>query len=68
MSVSARNQITGTVQSIKQDEIMAEVVVKLQSGEELVSVITSASAQRLGLSSGKQVTIVIKSTDVMLEN
>lgn len=66
MQVSARNQITGTVAHIKRDDVMAEVTVKLPGDTELVSVITAESAQRLGLEVGKQVVIVIKSTDVML--
>lgn len=66
MQVSARNQVVGTVQHIKQDDVMAEVTVRLAEGVELVSVITASSAQRLGIQVGKQVTLVIKSTDVML--
>lgn len=66
MEVSARNQIKGTVKSVNADQVMAEVVITLPGGTELVSVITAASAQRLGLAVGKEVTIVIKSTDVML--
>lgn len=66
MEVSARNQIKGTVKSVNADQVMAEVVITLPGGTELVSVITAASAQRLGLTVGKEVTIVIKSTDVML--
>lgn len=66
MEVSARNQITGTVKSITSDQVMAEVVVTLPGGAELVSVITAASAQKLNLAEGKEVMVVIKSTDVML--
>lgn len=66
MEVSARNQMKGTVKTVNADQIMAEVVVTLPGGTELVSVITATSAQRLQLAPGKEVTIVIKSTDVML--
>jgi molybdopterin-binding protein len=66
MEVSARNQIKGTIKSMNADDVMAEVVVELPGGSELVSVITAASAQRLQLAAGKTVTILIKSTDVML--
>lgn len=64
--LSARNQLTGTIKSIVTDKIMAEVVVTLDGGQEIVSVITASSAQRLALEVGKQVTVVIKSTEVML--
>lgn len=66
MEVSARNQITGTVKNISNGQVMAEIVVTLPGGAELVSVITVASAQHLKLAVGKEVIVVIKSTDVML--
>ena len=66
MEVSARNQLKGIVKSIETGRIMAEVVVTLSGGEEFVSVITAAAAQRLDLTVGKEVTVVVKSTDVLL--
>lgn len=66
MAISARNELTGTVKSMKKDAIMAEVVVELVGGQEVVSVITAASAESLGLEEGKSVTVVVKSTNVML--
>jgi len=44
---------------------MAEVVVDV-SGNELVSAITRGSVERLGLTGGDRVTVIIKSTEVML--
>jgi molybdopterin-binding protein len=66
MQLSARNQLSGTVKSMAMDGIMAEIVVTVADGVELVSVITKASALRLGLEVGKSVTVVVKSTEVML--
>jgi molybdate transport system regulatory protein len=66
MQISARNQIIGTIKQIKQDAIMAELTIQIEGGAELVSVITASSVQHLGLAEGKQVAVVIKSTDVML--
>lgn len=66
MALSARNQLNGTIQSVKTDAIMAEVVVALEGGQELVSVITASSVQRLKLEVGMRVNVVIKSTEVML--
>ncbi len=66
MKLSARNQIKGTVQSIKADQIMAEVTVALTGGDSLVSVITAEAARNLGLQQGAKVVVVIKSTEVML--
>ncbi len=66
MEVSARNKLVGTVKEIKSDEIMAEVVVTVQGGAELAAVITASSVQRLGIVVGKEVSVVVKATDVML--
>ena len=68
MALSARNQLRGTIKAVTTDKIMAEVVVTLGDGQELVSIITASSVQRLKLEAGQQVTVVIKSTEVMLES
>ena len=66
MELSARNQITATVTSVKLGGVMAEIMVQIAGGQELVSVITRGSAERLNLQAGDQVTVIIKSTEVML--
>jgi molybdopterin-binding protein len=66
MELSARNQLAGTVTAVKLGGIMAEVTVEIAGGQELVSVITRSSAERLRLQTGDQVTVIIKSTEVML--
>jgi molybdopterin-binding protein len=65
MDLSARNQLRGTVRSVTLGTVMAEVVVDVK-GQEIVSVVTRGSAERLGLSEGSAVRVVIKSTDVLL--
>jgi len=65
MEISARNQLKGTVTEVKLGTIMAEVVVDI-GGQEVVSAITRASVERLGIKEGDQVTVIIKSTEVML--
>ena len=65
MQLSARNQLSGTVRSITLGGVMAEVVVDC-GGQEIVSVITRTSAESLGLKEGDAVTVVIKSTEVMV--
>jgi molybdopterin-binding protein len=65
MRISARNQLRGTVKSVKLGNVMAEVVVQIGQ-EEVVSAITRGSAEMLALSAGKPVTVIIKSTEVML--
>lgn len=66
MRLSARNQLVGTVQSIKEGVVTAEVVVRLSGGEEIVSVITLESVRSLGLKVGDAVRAIIKSTEVMI--
>jgi len=65
MEISARNQWKGTVTEVKLGQVMAEVVVDI-GGQEVVSAITRGSVERLGLKEGDQVTVIIKSTEVML--
>ncbi len=65
MPISARNQLRGTVTSIHTGEVMAEVEVAV-GDHRIVSVITRHSVEELGLAVGDEVTVVIKSTEVML--
>ncbi len=65
MELSARNQLKGTVRSIKRGTVMAEVVVDV-GGQEIVSAITVASVDRLGLAEGQPVVVIIKATEVLL--
>jgi molybdate transport system regulatory protein len=64
--ISARNQLSGTVQSVREGTVMAEVTVRLDGGQEVVSAITLESSRSLGLAPGKEVMAIIKSTEVIL--
>lgn len=64
--LSARNQIRGDVVAVRGGGVLCEVVLRLGDGQEITSVITRRSADRLGLKRGVQATAVIKSTEVML--
>ena len=63
---SARNQLKGTVKSVKLGTVMAEVVVELPDGQQIVSAITRTSVESLGLKEGDSVLAVIKATEVMI--
>lgn len=65
MEISARNQLPGTVKSVKLGGVMAEIVVDV-FGHEVVSAITRSSAERLQLQAGDAVMVIIKSTEVMI--
>ncbi len=63
---SARNQLQAKVKSVKLGAVMAEVVVVLADGQEIVSAITRTSAESLNLKEGDDVVAIIKSTEVMI--
>jgi molybdopterin-binding protein len=65
VKLSARNQLSGTVQSINQGAAIANVVLDV-SGQRLVASITVEAVQELGLEEGSQVTAIIKASDVIL--
>ncbi|MGA7315118.1 MAG: TOBE domain-containing protein [Silvibacterium sp.] len=66
MSLSARNQLKGTIEEIQLGGVMAHVVVRV--GENLIeSVITRRSVEEMSLKQGDVVTAVIKSTEVLLQ-
>ena len=66
MPISARNQLEGKVVEVTLGDIMAHVVVRIGKNQ-IESVITRRSAEQLGLKKGDKVTVVIKSTEVMLQ-
>jgi molybdate transport system regulatory protein len=66
VKISERNQLPGTVRTVTQGAVMAEVVVAVDGGQEIVAAITMESARRLGLEPGRKVSAIIKSTEVML--
>jgi len=66
MRMSARNQLKGTIKEVKKGAVMAEVVVTLPDGQEIISAITLGSVQELDLKAGDSVVAIIKSTEVMI--
>ena len=66
MIVSARNNLKGKVKKLAPGAVNTEVTVELAGGAEIVSIITKESAERLKLAPGKQVSAVIKASDVMI--
>jgi molybdopterin-binding protein len=63
--LSARNQLKGTIKSVKLGTVMAEVVVTV-GNVEVVSVITRDSVERMKLKAGDTAAAVIKATAVMI--
>ena len=65
MQISARNQLEGTVRSVKLGTIMSEVLVEV-GDQQIVAAITRGSAESLGLQEGSEVMVIIKATEVMI--
>ena len=63
---SAHNQLQAKVKSVKLGAVMAEVIVELADGQEIVSAITRTSAESLNLKEGDAIVAIIKSTEVMI--
>jgi len=66
MELSARNQLPGTVKSIQLGGVMAEVVIELPGGQEVVAAVTRASVERLNLQIGDNVAAIVKATEVLV--
>ena len=66
MKISARNQIPGTVKSIKKGPVSTEVVMTVAGGIEIVSSITTHSAEHLKLKEGSKIYAIMKASEVMV--
>jgi len=65
VKVSTRNRLPGTIVEIVKGEVATKV--SLQVGDDhLVALITTESAEELGLDVGQQVTALVKATDMMI--
>ena len=65
MQISARNQLKGTIKQVTPGAVMSEVIVDI-GGQEVVSMISKSSVDRLGLKVGDSVVAIIKATEVMI--
>jgi molybdopterin-binding protein len=66
MKLSARNLLKGKVKEVKHGAVNSEVLVELEGGAEIVSIITLYSAKKLGLVKGKEVYAMVKASNVMI--
>lgn len=64
--LSARNCLVGTVKSVADGAVNAEVVLDLGGGSEVVAVVTRDAVAELGLAAGVKATAVIKASHVIL--
>ena len=66
MKISARNILKGKVVKVTRGAVNAEVTLQLSNGVQIVSIITNASVENLGLEEGKEAYAVIKASNVMI--
>ncbi len=66
MKISARNVFKGKVKQIQHGAVNSVITVELPGGIEIVSVITKTSTENLELTEGKEVSAVIKASNVMI--
>lgn len=65
MQISTRNRLPGTVTEVVRGEAAAKVTIRVGDNN-MVALITRESADELGLEPGKEVTALVKATDVMV--
>ena len=66
MKLSARNTLPGTVRSIDEGSVNAEVTIELAPNLTIVSIITLDSLKTLKLKVGSKAYAVIKASSVMV--
>jgi molybdate transport system regulatory protein len=64
--LSARNCLTGTVSSVNDGAVNAEVVVTLDGGADVYAIVTRQAVEELGLKPGVSATAVIKASHIIL--
>jgi molybdopterin-binding protein len=67
MPLSVRNQFPGTVKEVKLGAVMAEISVDVGGGNQFISAITKDATEDLALKVGDKVTVLVKSTSVMIQ-
>lgn len=66
MRMSTRNRLPGTVTEVDAGDVMAVVKVALEGGQPVIASITRDAVEDLGLRPGTPVTVLVKSTEIML--
>ena len=66
MRLSARNQLKGKIVEVRKGVVTASVKVDVGGGNTITSIVSLDAVEELGLEPGKETTVVIKATEVML--
>lgn len=65
MKYGAKNQITGTVKSIKKGDIMSMIKLDVTHPVEMGSVLTTESLEELDIKEGDEIRLIIKAIHVL---
>ncbi len=66
MKISARNILKGKIVKLTPGSVNSEITIELPGGARVVSIITNASVENLGLAVGKDAYAIIKASNVMV--
>jgi molybdate transport system regulatory protein len=66
IKTSARNQLSGTVVSVRKGAVNDAVELEIQGGQRVVAVVTSDSTVNLGLAVGRALVALIKASSVLV--
>lgn len=64
--ISARNQIPGTIASVKKGAVNGQVTLQTAEGSLIKGSITNEAIEELGLAEGEKALAIVKSTDIMV--
>ena len=64
--ISARNQIAGTIASVKKGAVNGYVALETAEGARIMASITNEAIEDLGLTEGAAALAIVKSTDVIV--
>jgi molybdopterin-binding protein len=65
MKISGRNRLKGVVEEVVLGQVMAKVVLQVGANR-ITSLITRETAEEMEIREGKEITALIKATEVML--
>ena len=66
MKLSARNQLVGTIKTIKPGATTTHVTIEIAPSVTIMASITNEASEELGLKVGMKATAVIKASSVMI--
>lgn len=66
-ALSARNRLTGVVQSVRVEGLLAQVRIAVTEPVEVTAIVTADAVAELALETGMPATAVVKSTSIMVE-